>query len=96
MVPEESAPQFQGELTYNYKFDKGEVTAWAGFLQQTSEDAGDSDNEVDSEGVSYGLQAKYAGLTLHASGFDASGVGLLLGPGVDNTLGCHCGRCGRG
>jgi len=87
-IPEESAPQFQGELTYLYSFDKGSVTAWAGFLQQTSEDASDNtDNEVDSKGVSYGIQAKYAGLTLHASGFDASGVGLLLGPGVDSTLG---------
>ncbi|MBE0577173.1 MAG: porin [Desulfuromonadales bacterium] len=87
VVPEESAPQFQGELTYLYTFEKGSVTAWAGFLQQTSEDAGDTDAEVDSKGVSYGIQAKYIGLSLTASGFDASGVGLLLGPGVDNTLG---------
>ena len=88
VVPEESAPQFQGELTYMYNFDNGGITAWVGFLQQTSEDASDNDGEdVDSEGISYGIQAKYAWLTLHASGFDASGVGLLLGPGVDNTLG---------
>jgi predicted porin len=88
VVPEESAPQFQGELTYMYNFDNGGITAWVGFLQQTSEDASDNtDVEVDSEGISYGIQAKYAWLTLHASGFDASGVGLLLGPGVDNTLG---------
>jgi hypothetical protein len=87
VVPEESAPQFQGELTYLYTFEKGSVTAWAGFLHQTSEDAGDTDAEVDSKGVSYGIQAKYVGLGLTASGFDASGVGLLLGPGVDNTLG---------
>jgi hypothetical protein len=87
VVPEESAPQFQGELTYLYTFEKGSVTAWTGFLQQTSEDAGDTDAEVDSKGVSYGIQAKYIGLSLTASGFDASGVGLLLGPGVDNTLG---------
>lgn len=88
VVPEESVPQFQGELTYLYSFDNGGITAWAGFLQQTSEDASDNtDVEIDSEGISYGLQAKYAGLTLHASGFDASGVGLLLGPGVDDALG---------
>lgn len=85
--PEESAPQVQGELAYTYNFDKGSVTAWGGFLWQTSEDAGDSGAEVDSEGVSFGIQAKYAGLTLHASGFDASGVSFLLGPGVDSTLG---------
>jgi len=87
VVPEENAPQFQGELTYNYTADKLGITAWAGFLQQTSEDASDNDgDDVDSKGVSYGIQVKYDWLTLHASGFDASGVGLLLGPGVDNTL----------
>jgi hypothetical protein len=86
VVPEESAPQFQGELTYVYNFDKGGITAWVGFLQQTSEDTNDTNEEVDSEGISYGIQAKYDWLTLHASGFDASGVGLLLGPGVDSGL----------
>ena len=87
-VPEESAPQLQGELTYKYDYDKGSVTAWSGFLWQTSKDASSNDyGDVDSKGVSYGINAKYAGLSLTASGFDASGVGLLLGPGVDNTLG---------
>lgn len=87
-VPEESAPQVQGELTYNYSYDKGSVTAWSGFLWQTSKDASDNNgDDVDSKGISYGIKAKYAGLTLSASGFDAQGVGLLLGPGVDNTLG---------
>ena len=87
-VPEESAPQVQGELTYNHSFESGSVTAWTGFLWQTSEDASSNSNvDVDSEGVSFGIQAKYANLTLAASGFDASGVGFLLGPGVDNTLG---------
>ncbi len=86
-VPEESAPQVQGELTYNYSYDKGSVTAWSGFLWQTSKDASDNNgNDVDSKGISYGIKAKYVGLTLSASGFDAQGVGLLLGPGVDNTL----------
>lgn len=88
VVPEESAPQVQGELTYKHSFDKGSVTAWGGFLWQTSEDASSNSNvDVDSEGISYGIQAKYANLSLSASGFDASGVGFLLGPGVDNTLG---------
>jgi hypothetical protein len=83
--PEESAPQFQGELTYLYNWDNGGITAWVGFLQQTSEDASDSSNDVDSEGISYGVQAKFAWLTLHASGFDASGVGLLL-PAMGNDV----------
>lgn len=87
-VPEEDAPQLQGELTYIYNFDKGSVTAWSGFLWQVSKDASSNNyNNVDSKGVSYGIQGKYANLTLSASGFTASGVGFLLGPGVDNTLG---------
>lgn len=82
---EETAPRFEGELTYNYSFDRGSVTAWSGFLTQKSESA--TTGDVDSRGVSYGIKAKYAGLGLHASGFDAQGVGLLLGPGVDTILG---------
>jgi len=88
VVPEESAPQVQGELTYKQSFESGSVTAWTGFLWQTSEDSSANSNvDVDSEGFSYGIQAKVAGLSLSASGFDATGVGFLLGPGVDNTLG---------
>lgn len=88
VVPEENEPQIQGELTYNYSFESGSVTAWTGFLWQTSEDASSNSNvDVDSEGISYGIQAKYANVTLAASGFNASGVGFLLGPGVDSTLG---------
>jgi len=86
-VPEEEAPQLQGELTYVYDFDKGSVTAWTGFLWQVSKDASSNDYEdVKSKGLSYGIQAKYADVSLSASGFTAKGVGFLLGPGVDNTL----------
>ncbi|MBW2518901.1 MAG: porin [Deltaproteobacteria bacterium] len=87
VVPEENAPQVQGELTYNYSFDSGTVTAWTGFLWQSSEDAGDEGDDLDSEGVSYGVQVKVANFAVHASGFSGSGLGFLLGPGVDNTLG---------
>jgi hypothetical protein len=80
---EEDMPRFEGELTYNYKLANGNITAWTGFLYQDSEsDSGD----VKSTGVSYGIKARIAGLGLHASGFDAEGVGLLLGPGVDTVL----------
>jgi len=82
---EEKTPRFEGELTYNYGFDNGSVTAWVGGLWQKSES--DSTNDVTSKGVSFGLKGKYAGFTLAASGFDASGVGFELGPGADTTLG---------
>ncbi len=82
---EEKLPRFEGELTYNYSFDKGSVTAWSGFLYQKSES--DTASDVKSSGVSYGVRAQFAGVGLHASGFTAKGVGLLLGPGPDTTLG---------
>jgi hypothetical protein len=82
---QEDAPRFEGELTYNYKLDNGNITAWTGFLYQKSES--DTSDDVTSEGVSYGIQARIAGVGVHASGFTASGVGLLLGPGVDTLFG---------
>jgi predicted porin len=80
---EEHAPRFEGELTYNYAFKQGSVIAWAGFLSQSSENA---DYDVDTQGVSYGVRASFAGLSVHASGFNASGLGFELGAGVDTTL----------
>jgi hypothetical protein len=81
---EEKMPRLEGELTYSLGFEKGSVTAWTGFLAQKSESAA---GDVNSRGISYGVQAKFAGLGLTASGFDAQGVGFLLGPGPDTTLG---------
>jgi predicted porin len=81
---EEDTPRFEGELTYNYALGNGNITAWTGFLHQKSEGA---TADVTSKGFSYGIKARIAGLGLHASGFDAEGVGLLLGPGVDTVLG---------
>lgn len=81
---EEHAPRFEGELTYNYTFKQGSVTAWGGFLTQSSENG---DYDVDTEGLSYGVRVAFAGVSLHASGFDASGLGFELGAGVDTTLG---------
>lgn len=83
---EEKLPRLEGELTYAYTFEKGWVTPWVGFLTQTSESTSGT-ADVDSRGLSYGVHASYAGLGLHASGYTASGVGFLLGPGPDTTLG---------
>jgi predicted porin len=82
---EEDTPRLEGELTYNYALGNGNITAWTGFLHQETES--DTSDDVESTGVSYGIQARIAGLGLHASGFDAEGVGLLLGPGFDSALG---------
>lgn len=86
-VGEEKAPRFEGELTYNLKFESGDLTAWGGFLYQKSESTDVNFPDITSKGVSYGVRARYAGFSLHASGFNAEGLGFLLGPGADTTLG---------
>jgi len=82
---EESAPRFEGELDYHYAFDQGTVDAWAGFLSQSSNS--DTAGDVNSHGVSYGVRVALGSARLHASGYTASGVGLLAGPGGDTSLG---------
>jgi len=82
---EESAPRFEGEFDYNYAFEQGTVDAWVGFLTQNSDSSTGSD--VNSQGLSYGVRVALGSVRLHASGFDAKGVGLLLNPGVDSILG---------
>jgi hypothetical protein len=84
---EESAPRFEGELTYSNTFGPAAITAWLGALTQESESR-TTNASVDSTGISYGVQAKVAGLTVHASGYDGEGLNVLVGPigaaGTDN------------
>ena len=81
---EEKTPRLEGELTYNYSFNKGSVYAWGGFLTQKSQS--DNGSDVNSNGVSYGVRVQYAGAALHASGFTGKGIGYLLGPGFDTVF----------
>ncbi|MBY4675876.1 porin [Marinobacterium arenosum] len=69
---EEDAPRLEAELTYNVDLNGAAVKAWLGGMSQSSSNGA---AEVDSSGVSYGVNVKYAGLSLTASGFDAEGVG---------------------
>lgn len=82
---EEKLPRFEGEVVYGYDFEDGSITAWSSFLYQKSEDG--ALGEVISQGVSYGVRLKYADLGVHASGYTGEGLGFLLGPGGDSTLG---------
>ncbi|WP_317932733.1 porin [Halioxenophilus sp. WMMB6] len=85
---EEENPRVEAELTYNTKFgDNSTLTAWLGFLQQSSTSNDPNVDDVDSLGTSYGLKVKLGGLSLHASGFQGEGLGFLLGPGTDAGLG---------
>ncbi|MDO3377252.1 porin [Geoalkalibacter halelectricus] len=84
---QEKTPRFEGELTYNLAFDGGDITAWGGFLYNKSESLAVNGTDITTKGVSYGVRARYANFSLHASGFTAEGLGFLLGPGADTTLG---------
>ena len=50
------------------------MTAWLGGLTQTSKSAA---GDVDSNGVSYGFNGKFAGASFTASGFTGEGLGVL-------------------
>lgn len=84
---QEKTPRFEGELTYNYQYNRGDITAWSGFLYQKSESTSAGISDITTQGVSYGVRVRFANVGLHASGFTAEGLGFLLGPGADATLG---------
>ncbi len=74
---EEEVPRIEGEATFNKTFGEFSTTAWVGGMTQTSKS--DSSSDVDSRGISYGLNAKVAGFSLTGSGFTGSGINTLLG-----------------
>ncbi len=73
----EDTPRIEAEAVFNKKFmdDKVSMTAWAGFLNQSSENTAGTSS--DSNGVSYGLNLKYAGASVTASGFTGEGLSVL-------------------
>jgi predicted porin len=77
---EETTPRIEGELTFNKTLGQGSLTTWVGFLTQKSENGADGD--VDSQGLSYGINGKIAGFSLTGSGFTGKGIGKVLGPGL--------------
>jgi predicted porin len=84
---EESAPRLEGELTFNTAIgDNGNFNGWVGFLSQNSEGAAE---DIDSRGVSYGAKVRFAGLSLHASGYSGEGLGFLTGPADNKGLGLN-------
>ncbi|WP_221794563.1 porin [Oceanobacter mangrovi] len=77
---EESRPRIEAEASYATDFDGGSVKGWLGYMNQESKLAGDA---MTAKGVSYGVNVKFAGLALTASGFKADGVGTA---GLGNLL----------
>ena len=80
---DEDTPRFEAELTYNSSFDDGSLKAWVNGMSQTSELASGADQ--DQSGVGYGVNVKFSGLSLTASGFSAEGVGHIAG--LDTIVG---------
>lgn len=80
---DEETPRFEAELTYNTTFDDGSLKAWVNGMSQTSELASGVDQ--DQSGVGYGVNVKFSGLSLTASGFSAEGVGHVAG--LDTIVG---------
>ncbi len=68
----ETSPRIEGEATYSFSMDAVSGKAWLGMMTQKSKDAG---VETKSSGTSYGVNVKFSGLSLSASGFTAEGVG---------------------
>jgi predicted porin len=77
---EENAPRVEGEATFKKDFGSVSLLAWGGFLYQSSEKGASGD--VDSQALSYGLNAKFAGFSLTGSGYTGEGIGKVLGPGL--------------
>ena len=70
---EENTPRLEAELIFETQLSEGvPLKAWISGMTQSST-KGTSD--IDSNGVAYGVNVKVAGLSLTASGFDASGAG---------------------
>jgi hypothetical protein len=74
---EEKVPRIEGEATFDKTFGNISTKAWVGGMTQTSQS--DSAGDVDSNGVSFGLNMKVAGFSLTGSGFTGSGLNTLLG-----------------
>ena len=73
---DEDMPRFEAELTYDTTFDGGSVKGWVNGMSQSSEVAG---ADQDQSGVGYGVNVKFSGVSLTASGFSAEGVGHVAG-----------------
>lgn len=70
----QDAPRFETEITYQFEAGGTQFYTWLGGMQQSSDNTDSSVRDVDSKGISYGVQAKMGNLSLTASGFQAEGI----------------------
>lgn len=67
-------PRFETEVTYQFKLGNADFYTWVNGMQQQSENTDNTVDDVTSQGVGYGVQARMGGFSLTASGFQAEGI----------------------
>lgn len=72
---DEESPRFEAELEYNTTFDEGSFKAFVSGVSQSTKSVTSGDQ--DQTGVGYGVNVKFSGVSLSASGFSAEGIGAL-------------------
>jgi hypothetical protein len=70
-------PRFEAELMYHTKINDVALKAWVSGVSQTSKLASGVDQ--DQSGVGFGVNVKFSGLSLTASGYSAEGLGQVVG-----------------
>ena len=80
----EDTPRMEFEASYAVDLDSAAVKAWINGVSQSSEVSGVSQ---DQSGVGYGLNVKFSGLSLTASGYSSKGLGHVAG--LDHVVGAE-------
>lgn len=73
----QDSPRIEAEVTYGVELGGVKLHSWVNGIHQKSKSTDPTVSDVTSSGLGYGVQAKVAGLSLTASGFNAEGVGLF-------------------
>ena len=80
----EDTPRMEFEASYAVDLDSAAVKAWVNGVSQSSEVSGVSQ---DQSGIGYGLNVKFSGLSLTASGYSSEGLGHVAG--LDHVVGAE-------
>ena len=84
-TPYEDTPRVETEVTYGFDVAGAKFSTWVNGSYQKSENTNPAVASVKSTGVGYGVQAKFAGLSLTASGFTAEGLHPLFTNNAGNA-----------
>ena len=80
----ESTPRVEFEASYMKKLESVELKGWLNGVTQSSEVAG---MDQDQSGLGYGLNVKFSGVSLTASGYSSEGLGYVAG--LDQIVGAE-------